>query len=83
MKIKDYEDEMAAFLDYENDYQKVSPHTAARESATFKKEARKILRRLERGRKLINHLEKVQDLHHERFSKTHKTNVPMRPITSA
>ncbi|XP_063849711.1 uncharacterized protein LOC135093961 [Scylla paramamosain] len=83
MNKADYSAKMMNLLSdtstYEKKYQGYNNIT----SKNFNKEARKILRKSEKGKKLLHLLEENPNPPRMRgLPKTHKPNIPMRPITS-
>ncbi|XP_076037064.1 uncharacterized protein LOC143022637 [Oratosquilla oratoria] len=83
MNKKDYNDKMLDLLSDTTTYERKYQGHAAMEGENFKKEARKILSKTQRGKKLIGLLEEAPRPPCMRgLPKTHKPNIPMRPITS-
>lgn len=83
MDKNDYINKMMDLLNDATTYEKKDIGYAISEARTFDKEVRKILRKSERGKKLINLLEESPCPPRMRgLPKVHKPNIPMRPITS-
>ena len=79
----DYVEKMMNLLNNESTYTKKYMGYANSESEKFKREARKIMRGSEKGKRLINLLEeKPRPPRMRGLPKIHKPNIPMRPITS-
>lgn len=78
-----YKRKMSELLCDNNTYEEVSQRTIDRETKRFMQEARLVLRKSEAGRKL-QHLIPSNPRPATMYGlpKTHKVNVPMRPITS-
>ena len=78
-----YIDKMQALLCDVSTYKHVTHGTCKKSADRFSKEARKILRRSERGKQLLYLLEEDPKPPAMRgLPKTHKPGIPMRPITS-
>lgn len=74
---------MNELLDDESTYEKMQSGFAQKEADRFKKEARKILTRTEKGKSLLRLLEETPTpLKMRGLPKIHKPGIPMRPITS-
>ena len=79
----DYLGKMQDLLSDDTVYKRVHPGTADSEALRFNKEARRILKRSEKGKGLLCLLEDHPVPPRMRgLPKTHKAGVPMRPITS-
>ena len=79
----EYDKKMEELLSDPDTYQKKHSGYAKRESDKFNKEARKVLRKSETGRKLQHLLEEDPKIPRMRgLPKLHKQGHPMRPITS-
>ncbi|XP_076030898.1 uncharacterized protein LOC143019081, partial [Oratosquilla oratoria] len=79
----DYNIKMMDLLNDTSTYEKKPLGNAEREGLRFKKEARRILMRTNRGKKLVGLLEEAPRPPRMRgLPKTHKPGIPMRPITS-
>ncbi|XP_076059511.1 uncharacterized protein LOC143036148 [Oratosquilla oratoria] len=83
MNRKDYINKMLDLLSDTSTYVKKHKGHADQEGEKFKKEARRILTKSVRGKKLVGLLEEAPRPPCMRgLPKTHKPNIPMRPITS-
>lgn len=83
MRTEEYQQKMESLLQDRNTYKSVRQGTCNDSSGTFTKQARKLLRHSESGKKLQNLLEEKPTAPSMRGQpKTHKDGVPMRPITS-
>ena len=83
MDRKKYDDKMKEMLSDKEIYEKVKPGYGKDQSQTFNKEARKILRRTDRGKKLYHLIEEAPSIPKMKgLPKFHKEGMPMRPITS-
>ena len=83
MNKSDYVDKMNTLLSDVDTYTKQSEGEAEKEARSFNKEARKVMRRTEKGKQLLRLLEENPVIPRMRgLPKTHKPGVPMRPITS-
>ena len=83
MGSQQYTEKMGVLLSDAQVYERVPVGTSTTESKNFNQEARRILRRSERGKKMQWLLEESPRCPTMRgLPKTHKPNVPMRPITS-
>ena len=83
MNIDDYITKMKSLLQDHTTYESVKQGTCSAKSNTFTRQARKILRQTDAGKKLQYLLEEKPKPPLMRGQpKTHKVGVPMRPITS-
>ena len=83
MNADDYEAKMRTLLQDRATYENVKQGTCDMKSSTFTRQARKILRQTDSGKKLQYLLEeKPRPPSMRGQPKTHKEGVPMRPITS-
>ena len=83
MDSETYDEKMKEMLRDENIYSKVPSGHGKKQSETFNKEARKILRSSEKGKKLYQLIEEAPTLPKMKgLPKVHKPDMPMRPITS-
>ena len=83
MNTEKYDKKMKEMLNDEHIYSKVQNGHGKRQSDTFNKETRKILKRSEKGKKLYHLIEEAPTLPKMKgLPKVHKTDMPMRPITS-
>ena len=83
MDIKKYTKKMEEMLSDQEVYKKMPAGHGKIQSKDFNKEARKILRKSERGKKLNYLIEEAPVLPKMRgLPKIHKDGMPMRPITS-
>ena len=79
----DYVNKMNVLLDDKATYKKKTPGFIEKESKKFNQEARKLLKKSERGKQLLHLLEEKPVAPRMRgLPKLHKENIPMRPITS-
>ena len=78
-----YDSKMLDLLSDTTIYEEVTSGTCQKASDKFNKEARRLLRRTEHGKKLLHLLEeKPKPAQMRGLPKVHKAGVPMRPITS-
>ena len=78
-----YIQKMQDLLSDEETYEKKQTGFNDKENKVFNKEARKVLKRSERGKKLYHTLEEAPSAPKMRgLPKVHKSGTPMRPITS-
>ena len=83
MDKSEYVSKMNQLLQDSDTYKKEDTRSIEKQSKKFNQEARKILKRSEKGKQLINLLEEAPIAPRMRgLPKVHKTNIPMRPITS-
>ena len=83
MNKSDYVDKMNTLLSDNSTYNTQSEGEAKEEASRFNKEARRVMRRTEKGKRLLHLLEENPVIPRMRgLPKTHKPGVPMRPITS-
>ena len=83
MDKSEYVSKMNQLLQDSDTYKKEGTGSIEKLSKKFNQEARKILKRSEKGKQLINLLEEAPIAPRMRgLPKVHKTNIPMRPITS-
>ncbi|XP_076067692.1 uncharacterized protein LOC143040485 [Oratosquilla oratoria] len=82
MNKTEYIRKMEALLSDTNTYRPQTEQQAKDESNIFNKEARKLLRRTEKGKRLLHLLEENPRIPTMRvLPKTHKSEIPLRPIT--
>ncbi|XP_076036929.1 uncharacterized protein LOC143022546 [Oratosquilla oratoria] len=83
MDTSDYNNKMEALLSDTDTYSLISEQQAKDEAIKFNKEVRKILKKTERGKRLLHLLEEnPRILTMKGLPKTHKPEIPLRPITS-
>ena len=83
MDRTDYESKMNELLQDSDTYEKKTPGFIDKLSKKFNKEARKVLKKSDKGKQLTHLLEEAPAPPRMRgLPKLHKANVPMRPITS-
>ncbi|XP_076061529.1 uncharacterized protein LOC143037282 [Oratosquilla oratoria] len=83
MDKTEYIRKMEALLSDTNTYRPQTEQQAKDEANIFNKEARKLLRRTEKGKRLLHLLEENPRIPSMRgLPKTHKPEIPLRPITS-
>ncbi|XP_076049546.1 uncharacterized protein LOC143030277 [Oratosquilla oratoria] len=83
MDKTEYIRKMEALLSDTNTYRPQTEQQAKDEANIFNKEARKLLRRTEKGKRLLHLLEENPRIPTMRgLPKTHKPEIPLRPITS-
>ena len=78
-----YNDKMKEMLEDQAVYEKMPLGHGKAQSEAFNKEARKILRKSEKGKKLFHLIEEApSNPKMKGLPKIHKEGMPMRPITS-
>ena len=83
MSTPDYNRKMGELLSDTSSYQPIATGTISKETDEFNRKVKKILNRSEEGRKLKRLLEERPRAPRMRgLPKTHKKNIPMRPIIS-
>ena len=83
MNKNDYVEKMLLLLNDGTTYESKTEGYAKREAEKFKVEARRILRKTERGKKMMSLLEEApRPPRMYGLPKVHKRDIPMRPITS-
>ena len=83
MDKAEYNSKMQELLSDDKTYQKKSKGNAKKQGQRFNKDARKVLRKSDKGKKLQYLLEEDPKAPHMRgLPKIHKPGTPMRPITS-
>ena len=83
MDAKRYDEKMKEMLSDRNTYKKIKTGQGRKDSEQFNKEARKILRKSDRGKKLYHLIEEAPAIPKMKgLPKVHKAGMPLRPITS-